>query len=41
MPEMHLKQPGSTYSACGLFTKNKERTQTFKETEDTSCIYKN
>ena len=25
MPEMHLKRPGFTYSACGLFTKNKER----------------
>ena len=25
MPEMHLKQPGLTYSACGPFTKNKER----------------
>ena len=25
MPEMHLKQPGFTYSACGLFIKNKER----------------
>ena len=24
MPEMHLKQPGFTYSACGLFTENKE-----------------
>ena len=22
MPEMHLKQPGFTYSACGSFTKN-------------------
>ena len=41
MAEMHLKQPGFTYSACGLFTKNKERTQTFKETGDTSYIYKN
>ena len=30
MPEMHLKQPGFTYSACGLFTKNKERIQKFK-----------
>ena len=20
MPEMHLKQPGFTYSACGIFT---------------------
>ena len=25
MSEMHLRQPGFTYSACGLFTKNKER----------------
>ena len=24
IPEMHLKQPGFTYSACGPFTKNKE-----------------
>ena len=24
MPEMHLKQPGFTYSTCGTFTKNKE-----------------
>ena len=27
MPEMHLKQPGFTYSAFGPFTKNKERIQ--------------
>ena len=32
MPEMHLRQPGFTYSACGPFTKNKERIQKFKET---------
>ena len=32
MPEMYLKQPGFTYSACGPFTKNKERIQKFKET---------
>ena len=25
MPETYLKQPGFTYSACGPFTKNKER----------------
>ena len=25
LPEMHLRQPGFTYSACGPFTKNKER----------------
>ena len=41
MPEMHLKQPQFTYSACGPFTKNKERIQKFKETGDTSYIYKN
>ena len=40
MPEMHLKQPGFTYSACGPFTKNKKRIQKFKETGDTSYIYK-
>ena len=33
MPEMHLKQPGFTYSACGPFTKNKERIQKFREQE--------
>ena len=32
MPEMHLKRPGFTYSACGWFAKNKERIQKFKET---------
>ena len=31
LPEMHLKQPGFTYSACGPFTKNKERIQKFKQ----------
>ena len=25
MPEMHLRQPGFTYSTCGTFTKIKER----------------
>ena len=41
MPKMHLRQPGFTYSACGSFTKNKERIQKFKETGDTDYIYKN
>ena len=31
MPKMHLKQPGFTYSACGPFTKNKERVQKLKK----------
>ena len=34
MPGMRLTQPGFTYSACAAFTKNKERTQKFKETGD-------
>ena len=33
MPEMHLRQPGFTYSAYGPFTKNKERMQTLKKQE--------
>ena len=33
MPEMHLKQPSLTYSACGLFTKNKERIGKFMKLE--------
>ena len=41
MPEMYLKQPGFTYSACEPFTKNKERTQKIKETGDTKYIYRN
>ena len=41
MPEMHLKQPGFTYSACGPFTKNKESIQKFKGTGGTNYIYKN
>ena len=32
MLEMHLRQPQFVYSACGPFTKNKERIQKFKET---------
>ena len=41
MSEMHLKQPGFTYTACGTFTKNKERIQIFQETVYTKHIYKN
>ena len=41
MPEMHLKQPGFTYSACVPFTKNKERIQKFKETRGSRYIYRN
>ena len=38
---MHLRQPGFGYSVCGPFTKNKERIQKFKETEDSQYIYQN
>ena len=41
MPEMHLKQPGFTYSACGPFTKNKERIEKFMQTGNTDFIYRN
>ena len=41
MPEMHLKQPGFTYSACGPFTKNKERIEKLMQTGNTNFIYKN
>ena len=40
MPEMHLRQPQFTYSACGPFTKHKQRIQKFKETGDMNYIYK-
>ena len=36
---MQLRQPGFTYSACGLFTKNKEIIQKFKETGNSQYIY--
>ena len=41
MPEMPLRQPGLKHSACGPFTKNKERIQKFKETGDSRYIYQN
>ena len=39
LPEMHLRQSGFTSSACGLFTKNKERKQKFEETGESRYIY--
>ena len=41
MPEIHLRQPQFTYSACGPFTRHEERIQKFKETGDTNYVYKN
>ena len=33
MPEMHLRQPEFTYSACGPFTKNKKEFKNLKKQE--------
>ena len=41
MPEMHLRQPQFTYSACSPFTKHKERIKKFNQTGDTRYIYRN
>ena len=41
MPKMHLKQPIFTYSACGLFTKDKGRIEKFVQTGNTDFILKN
>ena len=39
MSQIHLRQPGFTYSTCGPFSKNKERIKKFKETGNSSYIY--
>ena len=41
MPGIFLRQPGFTNSACGPFTKNKERIKKFKETGSSRYIYQN
>ena len=41
IPEMHLKQPSFTYSACDPFTKSKERIEKFMQAGNTNFIYKN
>ena len=41
MPEMHLKQPGFTDSACFLFTRNKQRIKKFMQTGNTDFVYRN
>ena len=33
MPEMHLRQPGFTYSTCGPFTKNKKEYKSLNKLE--------
>ena len=41
MPEMHLRPPQFIYSACGPFTRHKERIKKFKPTGDTRLLYRN
>ena len=41
MSEMHLRQLQFVYSACGPFTRHKERIQKFKQTGDTRYIFRN
>ena len=41
MSEMHLKQPGFTYSTCGPFTKNKEIIVKFMQTGNRNFVSKN
>ena len=41
MNEMNLKQPRFTCSACGPFTRNKERIEKFMQTGNTDFIYRN
>ena len=36
--EMHFRQPGFTYSACGPFKKNKERIEKFVKIGNTDFI---
>ena len=40
MLELHLRQPGFTYSTCGPYTKHRQRIENFKETGDLNYIYK-
>ena len=41
MPEMHLRQPRFVYSACGHFTRHKERIKEFKRTGNINLLYRN
>ena len=41
IPELHLKHPGFTYSAGGLFTKHRERIQKFRKTINLKHLYRN
>ena len=40
MPEMHLRQPGFTYNACGSFTKIKKKYKSLKKQENHDILIK-
>ena len=39
MPEMHLRQPQFVYSACGPFTRHKERIKKLKKKQMIRVIF--
>ena len=41
MLELHLKQPGFTYCACGPFNKHYKGIQKFRETGNLKDLYRN
>ena len=41
IPELNLKQPGFTYSACRKFTKHHERIQKFRQIGNLKHLYRN
>ena len=41
MPELYLKKPRFTYSACGPFTKHCERIQKFREIGNLKHLHRN
>ena len=41
MLELNLKQPDFTYSACGPFTKHRERIQKISKTSNLKHLYRN
>ena len=41
MPEMHLRQPRFVYSACGPFTRHRERIKEFKRADNINLLYRN
>ena len=41
MAEMHLKRPVFFYSACGPFSRNKERIKKFMQKRNLNYVYRN